>query len=151
MGTTFRRVAGADGDRLLVRSRYTYNPGLDVGEATLRRAGAVHDAKPAHRFPASPALRMHTAGAARWRDPERRPRLRRGRARLLAACGCNGLGASNATASGLAAAETLLGVESDLTRDLPRLRQPRSVAAATVTLIGAKATLAFREWKAGIE
>ena len=35
---------------------------------------------------------------------------------VLAACGCNGLGASNATASGLAAAETLLGVETELTR-----------------------------------
>src|SRR5690606_8604045 len=30
MGTTVRRVAGTDGDRILVRSRYTYNAGQTV-------------------------------------------------------------------------------------------------------------------------
>ncbi|MFO1141164.1 MAG: hypothetical protein U1E59_02045 [Amaricoccus sp.] len=64
MGTTLRRVEGADGDRLLVRSRYTYHPGLDAGDATLRRAGAVHDGKFAHRFPTSPAPACNTASGA---------------------------------------------------------------------------------------
>ena len=49
---------------------------------------------------------------------------------ILAAVGCNGLGASNATASGLAAAETLLGVETDAHPHLPRLRQPAGAAPA---------------------
>lgn len=70
---------------------------------------------------------------------------------ILAACGCNGLGASNATASGFAAAETLAGVESELTRVYGGFASPQALPPQPLTLIGAKATLAFREWKAGVE
>jgi glycine/D-amino acid oxidase-like deaminating enzyme len=152
MGTTLRRVAGPDGDRLLVRSRYTYNPGLDVGEGTLRRAGAVHDRKFAHRFPALEGLAMQYrwggAMALTWNSVPAFGEVEPG---ILAACGCNGLGASNATASGLAAAETLAGVESDLTRIYRAFAGPQALPPQPLTLIGARATLAFREWKAGVE
>lgn len=100
MGTTLRRVEGPDGDRLLVRSRYTYHPGLDAGDATLRRAGAVHDAKFAHRFPGLAGTRMQYrwggAMALTWNAVPAFGEVEPG---ILAAVGCNGLGASNATAS----------------------------------------------------
>ncbi|MFD1808043.1 NAD(P)/FAD-dependent oxidoreductase [Gemmobacter lanyuensis] len=67
MGTTLRRIAGADGDRLLVRSRYSYNPGLTVGEGALRRAGQLHDRKLASRFPALAGWGWTIAGAGPWR------------------------------------------------------------------------------------
>jgi len=70
---------------------------------------------------------------------------------VLAACGCNGLGASNATASGLAAEETLLDVESELVRVYRGFAAPRALPPHPLTLIGAKATLAMREWRAGVE
>jgi glycine/D-amino acid oxidase-like deaminating enzyme len=152
MGTTLRRIEGSDGDRLLVRSRYTYNPGLDVGEATLRRAGAVHDRKFAHRFPDLAGTRMQYrwggAMALTWNGVPAFGEVEPG---ILAAVGCNGLGASNATASGLAAAETLAGVEGDLTRIYRAFAPPKALPPPPLTLIGARARLAFREWKAGIE
>ena len=152
MGTTLRRIEGADGDRLLVRSRYTYHPGLDVGEATLSRAGAVHDRKFAHRFPGLAGTRMQYrwggAMALTWNSVPAFGEVEPG---ILAAVGCNGLGASNATASGLAAAETLLGVDTELTRIYRAFASPQALPPQPLTLIGAKATLAFREWKAGVE
>ena len=152
MGTTLRRERGEAGDRLLVRSRYTYNPGLDVGEGTLRRAGAVHDAKFAHRFPGLRGVRMQYrwggAMALTWNGVPAFGKVEPG---IVAACGCNGLGASNATASGLAAAETLAGVETELTGIYRAFAAPQALPPQPLTLIGAKATLAFREWKAGIE
>lgn len=152
MGTTLRRVRGEAGDRLLVRSRYTCNPGLDVGEGTLRRAGAVHDAKFAHRFPGLRGVRMQYrwggAMALTWNSVPAFGEVEEG---IIAACGCNGLGASNATASGLAAAETLAGVETELTRIYSGFTSPQPLPPRLLTLIGARATLAFREWKAGIE
>lgn len=152
MGTTLRRVAGPDGDRLLVRSRYTYNPGLNVGEGTLRRAGAVHDAKFAHRFPDLAGTRMQYrwggAMALTWNSVPAFGEVETG---IFAACGCNGLGASNATASGLAAAETLLGVESELIRIYRGFAPPKALPPQPLSLIGVKATLRFREWKAGVE
>ena len=152
MGTTLRRISGRGGDRLLVRSRYTYNPSLHVGEGTLRRAGARHDGKFAHRFPSLAGTRMEYrwggAMALTWNGVPAFGEVEPG---VLAACGCNGLGASNATASGLAAAETLLGVESELTRIYRGFASPQALPPQPLTLIGAKATLALREWKAGVE
>ncbi|HRO12136.1 FAD-binding oxidoreductase [Amaricoccus sp.] len=152
MGTTLRRVEGRDGDRLLVRSRYTYNPALQVGEGTLRRAGAVHDRKFAHRFPSLAGTRMQYrwggAMALTWNSVPAFGEVEPG---ILAAVACNGLGASNATAAGLAAAETLAGVESELTRIYRACPSPQALPPQPLTLIGARATLAFREWKAGVE
>lgn len=152
MGTTLRRVKGEASDRLLVRSRYTYNPGLHVGEGALRRAGAKHDAKFAHRFPSLAGTRMEYrwggAMALTWNGV---PAFGEVEAGIYAACGCNGLGASNATASGLAAAERLLGVELELTRVYCGFAPPQALPPKPLTLIGAKATLALREWRAGVE
>lgn len=152
MGTTLRRVEGPDGDRLLVRSRYTYHPGLDAGEATLRRAGAVHDRKFAHRFPDLAGTKMqYRWGGAMALTRNSVPAFGEVEPGLLAAVGCNGLGASNATASGLAAAETLAGIETDLTRIYRAFASPQALPPQPLTLIGARATLAWREWKAGVE
>lgn len=151
MGTTLRRIRGREGDRLLVRSRYTYNPGLHVGEGTLRRAGVQHDRKLAHRFPSLAGMRMEYrwggAMALTWNGVPVFGEVEPG---IYAACGCNGLGASNATASGLAAAETLLAAESDLTRIYRGFASPQALPPRPLTLIGVKATLALREWKAGV-
>ena len=152
MGATLRRVRGESGDRLLVRSRYTYNPSLHISENTLRRAGAQHDGKFAHRFPSLAGMRMEYrwggAMALTWNNVPAFGEVETG---IHAACGCNGLGASNATASGLAVAETLLGVESDLTRIYRGFARPQALPPQPLTLIGAKTTLALREWKAGVE
>ena len=70
---------------------------------------------------------------------------------VLAACGPHWLCASNATASGIAAAETLLGVDTSLTRIYAGFARPQPLPPRPVTTIGAKATLAVRELRAGIE
>ncbi|MFT3975181.1 MAG: hypothetical protein QM699_17590 [Amaricoccus sp.] len=146
-----RRIAGADGDRLLVRSRYTCHPGLDAGDATLRRAGAVHDAKFAHRFPSLAGTKMQYrrggAMALTWNGV---PALGEVAPGILAAVGCNGLGASNATASGLAVAD-VTSTETPLIRIYRAYPAPRALPPRPLTLIGAKATFAWREWKAGVE
>lgn len=152
MGTTLRRIGGKSGDRLLVRSRYTYNPSLDVSEGTLRRAGVQHDRKFANRFPSLKDVRMEYrwggAMALTWNSVPAFGEVEKG---VFAACGCNGLGASNATATGIAVAEIMLGISSDLTRVYQGFLKPQSLPPQPLTLIGAKATLAFREWRAGIE
>lgn len=152
MGTTLRRVSGPKGDRLLVRSRYTYNPGLDVGEGTLRRAGDVHDRKFAHCFPSLTDVKMQYRwggvmavtlnSVPAWGEVEKG---------VFAACGCNGLGASNATASGLAAVEQIMGLNSDLVRVYREFPPPKRLPPQPFLTLGAKATLALRERRAGVE
>ncbi|MBB4568934.1 glycine/D-amino acid oxidase-like deaminating enzyme [Rhizobium leucaenae] len=70
---------------------------------------------------------------------------------VFAACGCNGLGASNSTAAGIAAAEFALGHESELGRVYRQLAAPAPLPPQPLTTIGAKLHLAYREWSAGAE
>ncbi|MDQ7774833.1 MAG: FAD-binding oxidoreductase [Paracoccus aminovorans] len=152
MGTTLRRVSGPDGDRLLVRSRYTCNPTMNVGEGTLRRAGAVHDRKFAHRFPGLRDVAMqYRWGGAMAVTLNAVPAWGEVEPGLYAACGCNGLGASNATASGLAAAEAMLGIESPLVRIHRGFAAPKKLPPQPFLTLGAKVTLAIRERRAGVE
>ncbi|MCY4181042.1 MAG: FAD-binding oxidoreductase, partial [Litoreibacter sp.] len=51
MGTTVRRINGPGGDRIVIRSRFTFNPSMQVSDAALARAGKAHDRKFADRFP----------------------------------------------------------------------------------------------------
>jgi glycine/D-amino acid oxidase-like deaminating enzyme len=152
MGTTVRRIPGKQGDRILVRSRYTYNSSQTVSEAALRRAGAVHDRKFMARFPdlSGVGMEYRWAGgmAITWNSVPAFGEIERG---IFAACGCNGLGASKATASGIAAAETMLGQSSDVTRIYQSFAAPKALPPQPITTIGATASLIYREWSAGAE
>ena len=151
-GTTVRRVPGERGDRILIRSRYTYHAGQVVSEGSLRRAGAQHDRKFKARFPGLGDIGMEHrwagAMAVTWNSVPAFGEIERG---VFAACGCNGVGASKATASGIAAAEMMLGHSSELTRIYQCFEAPKALPPQPFTAIGAKANLAYREWSAGGE
>ena len=152
MGTTVRRIPGVNGDRVLVRSRYTYHPDIDAGEGTLKRAGAQHDRKFQARFPKIGDVPMEYrwagAMAVTWNSVPAFGEIEKG---VFAACGCNGVGATKATATGIAAAERMLGHTSRLTEIYRRFDAPRRLPPQPFTTIGAKANLAFKEWRAGAE
>ncbi|ATN37264.1 FAD-dependent oxidoreductase (plasmid) [Rhizobium sp. ACO-34A] len=152
MGTTVRRVQGAGGDRILVRSRYTHHANLEVSAATLRRAGAQHDRKFRARFPDLGDMPMEYrwagAMAVTWNSVPAFGEVERG---VFAACGCNGVGATKATATGIATAELMLGHTSRLTEIYSRFDKPKAMPPQPFRTIGAKASLAYREWRAGAE
>ncbi|MBY5570706.1 FAD-binding oxidoreductase [Rhizobium leguminosarum] len=152
MGTTVRRINTAGGDRILVRSRYSYNPDIAVTPGAISRAGKLHDKKFAHRFPGlrDVGMEYRWAGAmALTRNHV--PAFGEVEDDIIAACGCNGLGASNSTASGIAAAELALGRDSDLLQIYRSMPAPTSIPPEPFTTIGARAQLAYREWRAGVE
>nr|WP_210304034.1 FAD-binding oxidoreductase [Rhizobium esperanzae] len=152
MGTTVRRITTGGGDRILVRSRYSYNPSIAVGDGAVRRAGHLHDGKFSKRFPrlGGVAMQYRWAGAmALTRNHV--PAFGEIEHSVFSACGCNGLGASNSTAAGIAAAELALGHDSELGRIYARLAAPTVLPPQPFTTIGAKTHLAYREWRAGSE
>ncbi len=152
MGTTVRRVPGDGGDRILIRSRYTYHSNIEAGEATLRRAGAQHDRKFRARFPALADVPMEYRWAGAMAVTRNAvPAFGEIEKGVFAACGCNGVGATKATATGIAAAELMLGRKTRLTEIYGRFDAPKVLPPQPFTAIGAKASLAFREWKAGAE
>ena len=152
MGTTVRRINSSGGDRILVRSRYTYNPSIDVDETAIRQAGVLHDRKFLHRFPALRDVAMEYRWAGAMAITQNHvPAFGEVERNVIAACGCNGLGASNSTASGIAAAELALGHESELGRIYRAMPAPTKIPPRPITTIGAKIQLAYREWRAGVE
>ncbi|NYJ13199.1 glycine/D-amino acid oxidase-like deaminating enzyme [Rhizobium leguminosarum] len=152
MGTTVRLINTDGGDRILVRSRYSYNPSIEIGDADIRSAGRLHDGKFAHRFPSLAGVGMqYRWGGAMALTHNHVPAFGEIERGVFAACGCNGLGASNSTAAGIAAAERVLGHDSELGRVYSRMAAPVLLPPQPLTTIGAKIHLAYREWQAGTE
>lgn len=152
MGTTVRRVSGADGDRILIRSRYSYHAGLEISDGDVQSAGRVHDGKFADRFPDLVGLKMQY----RWGGPmaltwNSVPLFGEIEPGLISACACNGLGASKSSAAGIAAAEAAVGLKSTLVDILSKYDAPKKLPPQPFLSIGAKADLKLREWRAGRE
>lgn len=152
MGTTVRRVRGTDGDRILIRSRYSYHAGLETTARDVERAGRVHDRKFGDRFPALAGVRMQYrwggAMALTWNGV---PAFGEIEKNLFSACACNGVGATKATASGLAAADAALGRQTQLTAIFRAFASPRRLPPQPFRSIGVSANLSLREWRAGRE
>lgn len=152
MGTTVRRVEGREGDRILIRSRYTYNPRMQVSEGAIARAGRVHDRKFDARFPMLKGVPMEYrwagAMALTWNGVPAFGEIETG---MFAAIACNGVGATKATASGIAAAEAALGMDSWLVQVFKGLAAPKRLPPQPFLTIGATANLSMKEWSAGLE
>ncbi|WP_233850005.1 NAD(P)/FAD-dependent oxidoreductase [Paraburkholderia sp. HD33-4] len=152
MGTTVRRVQGREGDRILIRSRYTYNPRMQVSEGEIARAGRVHDKKFDARFPMLKGVPMEYrwagAMALTWNGVPAFGEIETG---MFAAIACNGVGATKATASGIAAAEAALGMDSWLVQVFKGFAAPRRLPPQPFLTIGASANLSMKEWSAGLE
>ncbi|MEX3955448.1 NAD(P)/FAD-dependent oxidoreductase [Trinickia sp. EG282A] len=152
MGTTVRRVRGEAGDRVLIRSRYTYNPTMRVSEGAIERAGRVHDRKFEARFPMLKGVRMQYrwagAMALTWNGVPAFGEIEPG---IFAAIACNGVGATKATASGIAAAEAALCIDSWLVNVFKGFAAPKRLPPQPFLTIGATANLSMKEWSAGLE
>ena len=152
MGTTVRRIPGAKGDRIIIRSRYTCNPSMTVSDADVASAGRIHDRKFAARFPMLTGLDMEYRWAGHMCVSRNGvPAFGEIARDLFSACCCNGLGLSKGTASGIAAAESALGINSPLTRAMCSQGAPMRFPPEPFATIGAKAILRFREWVAAKE
>lgn len=153
MGTTMRRIdSGQGGHRIVTRTCATFTPGMEPAERHLARTSRVHRAKFDERFPQLAGLPMeHTwaghlcltmNGAAVTGEIE---------PGLFAACVCNGLGTTRSTLTGIAAAETALGVTSEATRHFAAERLPKRLPPEPFSTLGANAWLRYKEWRAAKE
>jgi glycine/D-amino acid oxidase-like deaminating enzyme len=152
MGTTVRRVEGKEGDRILIRSRYTYNPRMQVSDGAIARASRVHDRKFEARFPMLKGTPMEYrwagAMALTWNGVPAFGEIEPG---MFAAIACNGVGATKATASGIAAAEAALGLDSWIVQVFKGFDAPKQLPPQPFLTIGATANLSMKEWSAGLE
>ena len=152
MGTTVRRIPSPDGPRIVVRSRFTYDPTMEVSDGALHRAGRLHDRKFADRFPGLSGIGM----AYRWAghlclSRNGVPAHGELEAGIFSAVCQNGLGTTKGTLAGMAAAELAIARESDLTRAFASMDDPVRLPPEPLAYIGANAVLKWKEWRAGRE
>ena len=152
MGTTIRRIATDEGARIVVRSRFTCNPSMQVGDPLIEAAGRMHERGFNARFPMLKGTRM----PYRWAghlclSRNGVPAFGEIADGIYAACCQNGLGAAKGTLSGMAAAELAAGHRSDRVEALLQNPPPSRLPPAPLTWIGANAAMRWKEWRAGRE
>lgn len=152
MGTTVRRIIGPGGDRILVRSRYSYQPNIKVGAGSLKSAAKLHDRKFADRFPDHRYIKMQYRWAgAMALTYNTVPLFGELEDRIFSACACNGIGGTKATAAGIATAELVAGHRSPLGEIFQAFDKPQKLPPRPLVEVGARFNLMMREWRAGRE
>jgi glycine/D-amino acid oxidase-like deaminating enzyme len=152
MGTTVRRTSGTGGDRIVVRNRFTYDPGMEVSEARLKSVARDHNASFAARFPMLNGVEMAYRWGGRlclsWNGVPAFGEIEPG---LFSACCQNGLGTSKGTLAGMLAAEQAAQSNNPMVAQMLALAAPKRLPPEPVAWIGATATIRWEEWKAGRE
>jgi len=152
MGTTVRRISGTGGDRIVVRNRFTYDPGMEVSDVRIRAVGHDHDASFAARFPMLAGVEMEYRWGGRlclsWNGVPAFGEIEDG---LYSACCQNGLGTSKGTLAGMLAAELAAQGNSPLVAKMLAFAPPRRLPPEPFAWLGANAHIRWEEWKAGAE
>ncbi len=152
MGTTVRRISGSGGDRIVVRNRFTYDPGMEVSESRLRAVARDHDASFKARFPMLQSVEMDYRWGGRlclsWNGVPAFGEIEEG---LFSACCQNGLGLSKGTLAGMLAAEQAAQGNSPLLAKMLASDPPKRLPPEPLAWLGANARMRWGEWKAGRE
>ena len=152
LGTSVRRIVTGGQSRLLIRTRFTYNPSMSVSAAAVARAGRLHDRKFAERFPMLSGVRMQYRWAGHLCVSRNGvPAFGEIAPGIFSACCQNGLGTTKGTLAGIAAAELATGTETEQLRMLRVMPEPQRLPPEPLSWIGANAYMRWKEWRSGRE
>ena len=153
MGSTLRRIDSADGTRLVIRNRCTYEPSLTLPENRLLTIAPDHLRTFRARFPMLPRVGMEFCWSGRlclsrnevWAMAELQPGL-------FSACCQNGLGTTRGLIAGIVAAEAASDRDApSLMKDYRSQAMPSRLFPEPFMTIGARSVIRLREWRAGRE
>ena len=152
MGTTIRRIRSSEGDRIVVRNRFTYNPSMEVSDKRIKTVARDHDRAFQARFPMLANVSMQYRWGGRLclsrNNVSVVKELEDG---LYSACCQNGLGTTRGTLSGLLAAELATGTTSPRLDRALATPNPTKLLPQFLSKPGAAAFLKWQEMKAGAE
>lgn len=152
MGTTIRRFNAADGYRIVVRNRFTYDPSLEVPDRRITSVGRDHDRAFRARFPMLDGVEMeYRWGGRLCLSRNNVSFVREMEHCLYSACCQNGLGTTRGTLSGILAAELATDTKSERLSRVLAAQAPTKLPPPLFTKPGATAFLKWQEMKAGAE
>ena len=152
MGATLRKITGAEGSRIAIRTRYTYDPKTWVSEKRVAAMARDHRRSLDARFPELAGLGFEHSWAGRLcLSLNHVPAFGEVEEGLYSACCENGLGTVKSTLAGMMAAELATGTASKLLDDYAAQPKPRRLPPEPVARIGASAVIRWQELRAGRE
>lgn len=150
MGTTMRRISAAQGgNRIITRTVARLRPGMAASTGDVAAAARVMRGKFDKRFPQLADVGMEYSWAGHlclaYNGTSIAGRIDRD---LYAACVCNGLGTTRSTLAGIAAAETVLGHQGEVTDYFAAQPMPQRLPPRPLAEIGANLFIRWKEWRA---
>lgn len=152
MGATVRKITSGDEERIVIRTRYTYDPGLRVSAARVAKIAAEQRHSFSARFPHLKDLPFEYSWAGRLcLSRNHVPAFGEIAAGLFSACCENGLGTVKSTLAGVLAAELATNTRSSLLTEYLTQPPPSRLPPAPLAFLGINSAIRWQELRAGRE
>jgi glycine/D-amino acid oxidase-like deaminating enzyme len=152
MGATVRKFSWNGKARLVIRTRFTFDPSLQVSEARVSKIAAGQRRSFDARFPRLKNLPMEFSWAGRLcLSLNHVPAFGEVEDNLYSACCCNGLGTVKSTLAGVLAADLATGNRSDRLEQYQAQPKPKRLPPTPIAWLGVNAVIQWQELRAGRE
>lgn len=152
MGATVRKITTGGRSRIVIRTRFTYDPSLKVSERRVARIAAEQRRSFDARFPDLAKLPFEFSWAGRLcLSLNHVPAFGEIEENLYSACCENGLGTVKSTLAGLMAADLATGTDSGQLEKYLNQPAPSRLPPEPFTWLGANAVIRWQELRAGRE
>lgn len=152
MGATVRKIATGEGSRIVIRTRYTYEPTIEVSPARVASVAAGQRRSFDARFPDLAKLPFEFSWAGRiCLSLNHVPAFGEIEENLYSACCENGLGTVKSTFAGMMAADLAAGAGSEQLEKYLQQPKPSRLPPEPLAWLGASAVIRWQEMRAGRE
>jgi glycine/D-amino acid oxidase-like deaminating enzyme len=152
MGATVRKITHADEERVVIRTRFTFDPGMEVSEARVARIADEQRRSFDARFPHLKELAFEFSWAGRLcLSLNHVPAFGEIEENLFSACCCNGLGTVKSTLAGVLAADLATGTRSTILDEFRAQPAPKRLPPAPLAYVGINSVIRWQESRAGRE
>lgn len=153
MGATVRKITDRQGKgRIVVRTRFTYDPSMQVSASRVACIAAEQRKSFVARFPELAAVPMEYSWAGRLcLSLNHVPAFGEIDDGLYSACCCNGLGTVKSTLAGVLAVDLAAGVHSITLESFKNQAAPKRIPPEPFAWLGINSVIRWQELRAGRE
>lgn len=152
MGATVRKISSNGKSRIVVRTRFTYDPSMQVTEARVAGIAAEQHKSFITRYPKLSSIPMEYSWAGRLcLSLNNVPAFGEVDNGLYSACCCNGLGTVKSTLAGVMAVDLATGVQSSTLAAFRNQPEPKRIPPEPFAWLGINSVIRWQEWRAGRE
>lgn len=152
MGATLRKITDGDAERIVIRTRFTYDPSLSVSDRRLAKVVAEQRQSFDARFPHLASVPFEFSWAGRvCLSLNHVPAFGEIEEGLFSACCENGLGTVKSTLAGVMAVDLATGTKSSMLDEFGTQPAPQRLPPPPLAYVGINSVIRWQELRAGRE